>query len=327
MPLSSQETANLTRWEKSKKPFYEVYYLKWNDPSQGIAAWLRYTLLAPIAREPEVSVWGIFFNAANPQKNLALKQTYSLHEARIEREIFYFAAGPSAIFDGGARGELSGEKGRLSWELKFEGEGQSLQHFPAPLYWGEFPKTKLLAPYLSTRLSGEFVVNNQTFSLQNVPAHQAHLWGTEMAPAWVWGNCNSFQEDPDFFFEGLSVPPFTLLFFFWEGRWHRFGGPVRWFLNRSQHDLDRWHFEASERNLRFVGDLFSDPSSMVGVRYEDPTGKTRYCHNTKVANLKIQILQKRHAEWECIKTLSASKSAAFESVGPRHDSRVRLMIP
>ena len=66
MTLAAEERDNLTRWHPPQDGFYEVYYLKWNDPSQGIAAWLRYTLLAPVNREPEASVWAVFFDAAHP---------------------------------------------------------------------------------------------------------------------------------------------------------------------------------------------------------------------------------------------------------------------
>ena len=148
-----------------------------------------------------------------------------------------------------------------------------------------------------------------------------------MAPHWVWGNCNAFREDPDFCFEGLSVPPLTLLFFYWNGKLHAFNSPRQWFVNRSSHDLDRWHFEAGSGSLKFVGDLFADTTSMAGVRYEDPDGGRRYCHNTKVADLRIQILKKNRGVWEGAQTLTAAKTAAFEVVGGSADPRVKLMIP
>jgi hypothetical protein len=364
LPISHQERDNLLRWDLKKRGFYEVYYLKWNDLSQGIAGWLRYTLLIPQdrTREPEVSVWAIFFDAKDPQKNCAVKKTFSIREARIEKEIFYLSAGPSAIFETGARGEIGDEKTQMSWELKFEGEGLWLKHFPSPLYWGRFPKTKFLAPYLSVKVNGEFAVNGRRFVLRRAPAHQAHLWGTEMAPFWIWGNCNTFAEDPDFCFEGLSArigvggkisPPLTLLFFFWRNKLYRFNSPAQWFTNRSVYDfdqrqrrvegeapralpvegatrapvIDRWRFEASSHDVRFVGELFTETDAMAGVRYEDPDGSERFCHNTKVADLKIHILQKENGGWKTEETVTASKSAAFEVVQPTLDRRVKLLIP
>ncbi len=338
MPLSQREEDNLTRWDGHRKSFYEVYYLKWNDLSQGIAGWLRYTLLAPRDGNPEFSVWGIFFDSNNPSHNLGLKKNYTRKESVIERDIFYFAPGPSAIFDGGARGDLSDEKRSLSWELKFDGshhETLSLRHLPWPLYHGGFPKTKIVSPYLSCPISGDFVVNGRRYQLSKVPSHQAHLWGSEQAQSWAWGNCNTF-DDPDFVFEGLSArinvagrtsPPMTLLYFYWDGQWHAFNSPRQWFLSRSEHSLTRWHFEAGTGRLRFVGDMIARPEHMVGVRYDDPTGSERYCHNTKVADLTIEILERIGKNWECVKKVSAWNSAAFEVVGPSHDRHVPLLIP
>jgi hypothetical protein len=338
VPLSLQEKYNLVRWHESQRGFYEVFYLKWSDPSQGIAAWLRYTLLAPRSknRDPEVSVWATFFDAKDPGKNCALKKTYSIREARIEKEIFYLSGGPSAIFDQGARGELTDGNKRFTWELKFQEKSLALRYLPHPFYSLPFPKTKFLVPRLSTRISGEFVVNDRKFLLNNVPAHQGHLWGKEHATSWLWSNGNTFIEDPNFCLDALSAqvmvggrlsPPLTLLFFYWEGRLYRFNSPRQWFLNRSRHELDRWHFEAGTSDLRFVGELTTSPEEMVAVRYEDPTGSERFSHHTETADLKIQILKEEKSGWKSIKTLTASKSVAFEAVQPKLDSRVKLLIP
>ncbi len=66
MSLTQAEQDNLPRWKPNN--FFESYYLKWNDPQQQVAAWLRYTLFAPLNREPEATLWGIFFDAKDPKK-------------------------------------------------------------------------------------------------------------------------------------------------------------------------------------------------------------------------------------------------------------------
>ena len=336
MSLSSQEHDNLTRWKEGRKGFYEVYYLKWNDLANQRAVWLRYTLLAPINRPPEVSAWAIVFDAKNPAANFGLKKTYPISEARIEREFFYFSAGPSAIFDAGCRGELSDARNALSWEIKFEDPSQALRHYPAPLYWGSFPKTKFLAPYVTMRVSGEFIHNGQPSNLDKLPAHQAHIWGTEMGHSWYWGNCNTFEEDPNFWFEGFSArmnfgekqtPPFNVFAFHWEDNLYRLGNPLHWIRNKSEGALDRWHIEGRTGDLLFVGDVRTQPEQMAGVHYEDTNGSDRFCHNTKTADMTVQVFREKKSGWELLKTLIAVKSAAFEVVQPTLDPRVRLLIP
>ncbi len=334
MTHSIHEEENHTRWDSSKKGFFEVYYLKWNDPSQGIAGWHRYTILSPsdASRKPEVSIWGIFFSTKNQTAPVALKSTFSLQESRIEKEIFYLSGGPSAIFASGARGNLTSGKSQMTWEFQWAQNNLSLRHLPALLYYGGFPKTKYLAPYFSTTLSGEISVNGQRFVLNQIPAHQGHLWGTQQAPAWAWSHCNSFAEDPSFCFEGLSAEvgitrraP-TLLFFYWQGKLYKFNSPRQWLTNISSHSLDHWHFEAQDRDILFVGDVSADPKTMAGVRYENPDGSSRYGHNTKIADLKIQVLKKEPQGWQTIQTLTASKTSAYEVVQLIQDDRVPLLI-
>ena len=351
---SLQEQDNLTRWNESlkvddKKGFFEIYYLKFNDLQKNIAGWLRYTLLISLDRPPEASVWAIFFDALNPKNNCAVKKTYPLSETQIEKEIFYFGVGPSAIFSQGARGDVKDGDFHFKWELKFsvaEEDRVALRHYPFPFYHTGFPKTKFLAPYLKTHISGEFSINNQTYFLDQIPAHQAHLWGREMIHSWVWGNCNTFIEDPHFCFEGLSSqlkigspgengtqekeilsPPLTLLYFYWEGKMYSFNSPVRWLKNTSRKSLDRWVFGGGDQKIRFAGRFYARTEDMVGVRYENPDGSSRYCHNTKTADLVIDILKNTKSGWKNIQTLHAEKSAAFELVQPTQDDRVRLMIP
>lgn len=335
MGLSQAEKDNVTRWDGARKGFYEVYYLKWNDTEAGTAGWIRYTLDAPQKGPPLPSLWAIFFDAKDPTRNVALKHTVPLSDLRIERDLFYFGLGPSAIYQMGARGEIADDSHRISWELKFDDEGISLRHFPSLLYYGGFPRTKFLAPHLSTRISGEFNVDGRPLTLKGVPAHQAHLWGKEMAHSWAWSNCNTFREDPSFCFEGLTAqvqtggrlsPPLTLLFFLWEGKLYRFNSPRQWFRNKSTYQLDRWVFEAATDNLLFAGEIFSRPEKMVGVRYDNPTGGNRYCHNTKLADIKLQVMRNEKGGWKTVKTLTAQDSVGFEVVAPTHDPRVRLMI-
>ncbi len=317
---------NLTRWHH-QKPFYEVYYLKWNDPAHNVAAWLRYTLLAPVHRPPEVSTWGIFFDSKDPSKNIALKNTFPVDATKIGREEFRFASGPSTLSTTGARGELQNVAHTWRWDITFEPPSLAIQPYPALLYKIGFPKTKFMLPYVTARISGTMIVDDRTFNFRKVPGHQGHLWGKQMAAGWSWANGNAFLEDEDFFFEALASGPFTILFVHWRGQLYRMNGPVSWYRNRSVSRLDGWHFEGRAGDYIFVGDIQSEYAQMVGVRYEDPSGTSRFCHNTKTANAKIQIFRHRKGSPLLVDTLNSERTTAFEYVQSTHDSRVRLLLP
>lgn len=335
MTLSAREKSNITRWNGRQAPFYEVYYLTWNDPSQALGGWIRYTLLSSIKKPPEASVWAFFFDAKNPSKNAGIKKTFPIKDVRIERDLFYVGAGASAIFDDGCRGHVGDSHGEALWEIRFEEKTDPLYCFPRLFYKTAFPKSKFMAPYFATKISGEFSWNDRKIVLSDVPAHQGHIWGAEHAESWYWAHAASF-EDPDFVFDGLSArvrlgdklsPPMTILFFQWEGRLYACNSPKQWFTNKSSGDLDRWHFEAASEEILFVGDYHTHFEDMLAARYEDPTGSERFSHHTELANVRIQILKKSKSGWETLKILNAHRSAAFENVRPTHDPRVRLVIP
>jgi hypothetical protein len=66
---------------------------------------------------------------------------------------------------------------------------------------------------------------------------------------------------------------------------------------------------------------------MMAVRYQDPTGGSRYSHHTEHATVRIQIFEKTKSGWQALKTVTAEQSAAFEVVQREHDPRVRLLLP
>ena len=319
--LSSEEKNNLSQWI-GQKPFYEVYYLKFNNLKDETALWLRYTLLVPKKREPEASLWGIFFDAKNPANNFFIKETVSAKQFKIERDFFYFSIGESSLFQDGAVGQMKQSSHTLQWDLHFSHE-TSLNHYPSPLYLLPYPKTKFLAPHLSMRVSGSVLIDGKRMLLDNVPGHQAHLWGTGQATRWAWANCNTFVEDPTAVFEGLTTqvkigprlsPPLPLFFFQIGGKHYAFNHSYHWKRNISHYDRQSWHLEAPAGNRYFVVNLWARPEDQMEVPYEDPTGSRRLCLNTKLADLQLDILEKKNGCWRMAKRLTAKRSAAFEVV-------------
>lgn len=336
MPLSHQDQDNLTRWKAGKRGFYEVYYLKAVDPKTGCALWVRYTLLAPKDSKipPTASVWGIYFDSQDSQKNFGIKKTVPAEEAQIGKMAFSYAVGQSVIAGSEARGELRDGPHSLAWDLKFSAPGFPTHHYPNAFYKAAFPKTKYLAPYASAPISGEFNVDGRTLVLQNAPAHQGHIWGTQYAASWLWGHCNQFNEDPGFYCEALSarvlmgtkaMPALTLLFFQWEGKHYALNAPWQWRQNTSRHEINSWHFEGSSHDVKFVGDFSAKKSDMVAVRYETPDGCERFCHHSEIADMKVQILKKTKTGWES-KMLTASRTAALEVVQGSAESSIRRVI-
>ncbi len=336
--MVQSEQDNLTRWDGHRRGFYEVYYLKVNDPRTDTALWARYTLLAPRDRQdpPVAELWAVFFDRADPTRNVALKRSYPTARMTIGRDPFSFRVGEAVLRHHRAMGGLAGEGGSIAWDLSWEPARETFYHFPRPaLYRLGFPKTKVLAPNLSVRMRGAYTVNGVTYHLENAPGHQAHIWGTGQGLRWTWGNCAAFAEDPTAVFEGLSAqvkvgplpsPALTIYAFCYQGRWYLFNGLSRWLANQSRSQLGSWDIFAQGRGIRFRGRVMSRIEDLVGVAYTDTDGSSLYCHNTKVGDMVLHIYRQERDSWRLADTLTSRGGAAVEWVTRRPDPRVPIRI-
>jgi hypothetical protein len=295
------ESDNLARWD-GRPGRYEVYYLKLNHGESGRAFWFRYTLLAPSdpARPALAELWAIAFDPDRPERHLALKRSFPAGDAAIGRSPFRLAFGPAVLTHGEATGELSDPAGsRLRWDLRIDPEAETLRHFPHDLmYRLAVPKTKVLAPHPDARFHGTVEWDGESFACRGEPGQQAHLWGTRYAERWVWGHGNRFADRPDLLFEFLTarirvgpvpVPELSLFFLRRHGRLHRLDALWRAPLQHARADLPAFRFAAAGDGLRLRGTARAPLHDFVAVEYTDPDGSKRWCHNTKIADLDLEI--------------------------------------
>lgn len=345
LALNSVVGGNLLRWDSRRKPlgaspFYEIYYLKLADPRHRWSFWARYTLLSPKTGGPgNASLWGIFVRQETPEKVecVAIKKTYRLGEVDLVHAERFIDLGGGYLSLDSAKGVLQDSDHRLEWDLRFEDPSTSLCLYPSPLlYKLPFPKTKFLEPRLSTFVSGSIKKDNEEFYLEHHKASQAHVWGTHYALRWAWGNCNDFVEDPTALFEGFTAqvplvgdkwvsPPLSLFYFVFEGKIYQANGVWKWLKNKSTPSLLEWKFSATCGDTRFDGTLTRELADIVGLEYQGPQGEKRFCHNSMLASLTIQILRSRPKGWVPYKKLT-SKTAAFETLAPEPDPRVRFVL-
>jgi hypothetical protein len=335
------EEDNLTRWDGARAGHYEVYYLKFNDLERARAYWLRYTMLAPQAGvgEPVCELWAVAFDLAQPGRNYARKLTLPAGELSFGRAPFYFSVGPHRLEHGACRGELGGGAGKIVWNLRFAPDPRpTFRHFPLrAMYDLPLPKTKVLAPNLSLRVSGELTAFGERRELHDLPGHQAHIWGTKHAVRWAWANCNVFQNTPaPVVFEALSaqiavgpvtLPHLSLCALRIGDEEYVFNRPAGLLRASSRYDLRLWELTADDGRRRLRAAIRNDPRHMVGVTYRDPDGETRVCNNSKLADMTVTLEERRGREWVGnYRFESAPHTVAYEVVGPRPHPGVRVLI-
>jgi hypothetical protein len=342
--VTPSEQDNLTRWDGVRRGFYEVYFLKLNDRASRTALWVRYTLLIPIdpARPAEASLWGIFFDAADPARNLAVKSTVHLEDpaaaVTLGRHGFRVTLAGAELTHGHANGAIDGAAGPLRWDLHWDPPDEPVRLFPAASWYeGRFPKTKYTSPAFAVRFRGRVESAGRTITLDGAPGQQSHLWGVKHAERWTWAHCNDFDGAPAAAFEGLTArirlapgvasPPLTALRFHWGGETFVFNQPLDMvWRNRSRDRLGHWEFMATAQDVRFAGAVTARIEDVVGVGYTDPDGETLVCHNTKVADAHVQVLRRRGGAWAPEAHLVASGTVALETVTREGDPRVPVRV-
>lgn len=332
------EEANRTVWDGSRRGLYEVYYLKFNDARSGTAYWIRYTLLAPLRGrgDPIAEVWAIAFDARDPRKNLALRETHPIADLRVRRDPFRFEVGSAFLEEGRAVGELRRGKDRIRWDLSFDPSGEPFLPMPGRLlYRLPVPKTKWIIPHIDVRFRGTVEVRGRKISLRDAPGQQTHLWGTKHAERWVWGHCNAFAEDPTAVFEGISpqirlagwlTPPGSFFFVRHRGAWWRFAGLIQGFRHRSDNRFPVWTFEAEAGSRRIEGEMRGDVADFVGVEYTDPDGQKAWCFNTKVGEMTLRLFERTGGAWTPAATLTSRGTTALEFTERTRDPRVAIRI-
>ena len=303
MEIQQKEKENILRWDGRKSGFYEVYYLKWNDPKSRTAAWIRYTLTSPSLKsiKPYCELWGIFFNTDDTSKNFAIKKRFPIYDLSWSTDKFHINIKDAVLEMDHCTGALKDKKlgNSLKWDLKISSDSDTYYYFPSErFYTGAFPKTKGLSPHVDARFSGTFTVNGKKIDLDGAPGQQTHLWGKKHALRWAWGHCNSFDEDPTALWEGLDAqirlgpvrsPHLGLFYLRLDGKDHFFNSPINWITNKTKWKLGKWKFELKNNDIKIKGLVTCDHDQMVAVTYTDPDGELLWCNNSKIASIKLNI--------------------------------------
>ncbi|MBC7541365.1 MAG: hypothetical protein H7338_01395 [Candidatus Sericytochromatia bacterium] len=338
--ISSAERDNHLRWDGRQAGFYEVYYLKVNDPVTGVGFWLRYTLTSPHDAQPRADVWGVLFDPQLPHP-VGFKTTHPVWHIGFHGERFRFSIADNVLMHDSAVGQADSPAGAMSgspdrtmrWDLHWQPNVTSVRYYGYDLlYRIGWPKTKVLTPNTSIRMTGTVVVGDRTFTLTDAPAQQGHIWGVQHAERWVWGHCCAFAEDPTAVFEGLTASPsggrdFSTFFVRLDGRDFHFNKLANLLWTPSQYDVDRWSFELEQDDYRFTGHVSAPIERFIGVTYISCDDSVRICNNTMIADCRIDVARRNDGKtWQPYKTLTSQGTAAMETVARKPHPKVPVQL-
>ena len=328
----------------------ESYFLKANDPASRRALWIKTTIFAP-DRDPRCAVaeaWAIAFDADAPNGHVAVKSVVPFAAARFSKTALDVAVDGCTMTASSSAGSIDTAGRVIGWNVTFDSRGGPLVHFPrAWMYERAFPSSKLVSPLPDLRVSGDVVVNGETWTLDKWPGLLGHNWGRRHANLYGWGHCNAWQRDErdgahphglplddDLVFEGVSArvmlgrgkvgvlsPTTTLLCVRHRGVRYDVNAVSDLARNRGEITPRRWSFRGANALCRVDGEMWAETDDFVGLHYANPDGAMTYCLNTKIAHARIELTMRGRPPM-----VVRSRAAALE-IGTRDsDHGVRMYL-
>jgi len=324
-------TENRMRWDRRRTGFMEVWYATLNHRPSGSGAWFRYTLTAPdhSVGAPYCELWGFFFDP-DGKRSFAAKKRFPIDHLGAPNgrdDGALVRIGDAWLSETHLEGELASEQGSLRWSLDFEPADRCFQHLPEQLRTRvEDRVSTVCSPNLSVPFTGTVEVGGEVFDFEAEPGCQSHRWGRRHSQTWSWGHCATFQEDPSAIFEGVAaranigpVPgPTTTFLYLHQGGEDLVFNELRWALRaRSRYEMPTWAFTAKNDRWKIAGAARARLADLVQVEYADPDGSPRFCANSEIADLAIEVYERSGSTWRHHNSLTALGTGHVEFGRPQ----------
>jgi hypothetical protein len=317
--LDTLESCNRFRLRPAEqRGHYESYFQRANHGTRPLAFWIRYTALVPRGR-PEHGIgelWAIYFDGERG-RTVAVKERYPLSACEFSDQRLSVRIAAALLEPGRLAGRAERAGHRIEWRLEYTCEQPPLLLLPERLYERGFPKAKSLCGSPGARYRGVLDVDGESISVDGWQGSQNHNWGERHTDRYAWGQVAGFDGAPDAFLECASarmrVGPFwtpwlTPLVVRLDGREHRLNALTTALRASARvHELD-WRFETAGAGARIDGHIRAARSAFVGLTYDDPTGRSKICLNTKIASCDLRV----ELRGEAPRRLHTDSGAAFE---------------
>ena len=310
------------RWDRTTPGFMEVWYATAIHRPSGCGVWFRYTLTAPTERPALCELWGFVFDP-DRKRNFAGKIRYPIDQlgapnGRDDRAIVRI--GDAWLSETHLEGRVTERDRELVWSLDFDPAERCFHHLPSPIRRrAERTVSAVCSPNLSVPFSGSVSVDGENLTFEDEPGCQSHRWGRRHPYTWAWAHCSDF-EGSGATFEGVAAkapigplrPTTTFLYLGYKGMDLEFN-ELRWALMaKSRYALPTWAFTARTDEWKIVGAARASIDDFVQVTYGDPDGSPRYCANSEIGDLAIEVYRRSGNRWVHDGSLTARGTAHLE---------------
>lgn len=321
--FTADGTENRMRWDRSSSGFMEVWYVTANHRPSGTGAWFRYTITAPVAGAPYCELWGFCFDPEG-KRSFAHKERFPIDRLGAPNgrdDGALVRIGDAWLSENHLEGRLDKNGRTLEWSLDFEPAERCFQHLPAPLRNRiERRVSTVCSPNLSVPFSGTVTLDGEPMTFDREPGCQSHRWGRKHSLSWAWAHCSLFAEE-DALFEGVAArasfgpipaPTTAFLYLSFRGQDLAFN-ELKWALRaKTNYEMPTWSFSAHNDDFKIVGAARTPIDRLMQVSYTDPDGSARYCANSEIADLAIEVFTRDGGAWRHAGSLTALRTAHLE---------------
>jgi hypothetical protein len=324
--FTSTGTENQMRWDRKRRAFMEVWYITLNHTASGAGGWFRYTLTAPVPGngDPYCELWGFMFDP-DGKRTFAAKNRYSIDHLGASNgrdDGALVRIGDAWLSETHLEGAIERNGRSLAWSLDFEPADRCFQHLPEQLRSRiEKRVSTVCSPNLSVPFFGSITIDGDELGFDGELGCQSHRWGAKHSSTWSWAHCSRFEGGVDAVFEGVAAqasigpvpaPTTTLLYLNYEGEDLVFN-ELRWALRaRSRYEMPTWAFTAHNDRWKIAGAARATTDRLIQVRYEDPDGADRFCANSEIADLAVEVYERSDTGWRHRGSLTALRTAHLE---------------
>jgi Tocopherol cyclase len=322
-------TENRMRWDRKKRGFMEVWYSTLNHGPSGAGVWLRYTLTSPVSAPAYCELWGALFDP-NGKRTFAAKERFSIDSlggSNGRDDGALVRIGDAWLSETHQEGSVGVDGRSLSWSLDLEPAARCFQHLPDPIRSRiESRVSTLCSPNLAVPFTGSVIIDDEELVFDGDLGSQSHRWGARHATTWSWAHCSHFEEAPGSYFEGVAArsslgpmpaPTMTFLFLHHDGEDLAFN-ELRWAIGaRSRYEMPTWSFTARNADWKIAGAARASTERLTQLRYEDPDGGERFCANSEIADMAIELYRRSDAGWRHHGSLTSLRAAHLEFGRPQ----------
>ncbi len=322
--FTNEGTENRMRWDRLSSSFMEVWYATLNHKPSGMGVWVRYTITAPKEGEPYCELWGFAFDPEG-KRNFAGKERFTIDRLGTELgrdDGALVRIGNAWLSENHLEGEVNADGASMTWSFDLEPAQATFQHLPGAVRSRvEKRVSTVCSPNLDVPFTGSVKLDQDLLEFENERGCQSHRWGRKHSLTWTWAHCSGFDDDPDALFEGLAAkanlgpipaPTSSFVFLRYQGEEIPFND-LKWALRaKSTYELPTWAFSARTDKWKIAGAARSTPSKMFQVEYTDPDGSPRFCANSEIADLAIEVYERSGSAWKQHGSLSSIGTAHLE---------------